>query len=187
MTAATAVGVMVAAVANRRTVLKSDENATNLLCCARLQRKFFTAYLLLMSSIWQLILKHEFWILMAVWAGLMVAHEITGNALLPGFGTMVFILAVARLAMHPMWEKGEQSEDESTQVLFVNTCHGRHLHPVGFGGLFHSGFGFSQRALGSLYLCASDGDVDFHCVAGPREQKKRKHRQRPRSVDESFL
>ena len=49
---------------------------------------------------------------MAVWAGLMVAHENTGNALLPGFETMVFILAVARLAMHPMWEKGEQSEDE---------------------------------------------------------------------------
>lgn len=44
VTAATV--VMVAAVASRRTVPKSDENATNLLCCARLKRQFFTAYLL---------------------------------------------------------------------------------------------------------------------------------------------
>ena len=64
------------------------------------------------SSIWQLILKHEFWILLAVWAGLMVAHETTGTALLPGFATMVFILAVTLLAMHPMWKKGEQREDD---------------------------------------------------------------------------
>ena len=64
------------------------------------------------SSIWQLILKHEFWVLMAIWAGLMVAHEITGNALWPGIATTVFIVAVTRLAMHPMWKKGEQREDD---------------------------------------------------------------------------
>ena len=43
VTAATV--VMVAAVASERTVPKSDENATNLLCCARLKRQFFAAYL----------------------------------------------------------------------------------------------------------------------------------------------
>ena len=45
-------------------------------------------------------------------AGLMVAHEITGNALWPGIATTVFIVAVTRLAMHPMWKKGEQREDD---------------------------------------------------------------------------
>ena len=42
----------------------------------------------------------------------MVAHEITGNALWPGIATMVFVAAVTRLAMHPMWKKGEQREDD---------------------------------------------------------------------------
>ena len=65
-----------------------------------------------MKSIWQFIVKYEFWILMAVWAGLMVAHEITGNALVPAAMTLVFIVAVTRLAMHPMWKKSGRREDD---------------------------------------------------------------------------
>lgn len=65
-----------------------------------------------MKSIWQFIVKYEFWVLMAVWAGLMVAHEITGNAVLPGAMTLVFIVAVTRLAMHPMWKKSGRREDD---------------------------------------------------------------------------
>ena len=42
----------------------------------------------------------------------MVAHEITGNALWPGIATMVFVAAVTRLAMHPMWKKEVQAEEE---------------------------------------------------------------------------
>jgi hypothetical protein len=48
---------------------------------------------------------------MAVWAGLLIAHEITEDATLPGLMTLIFIIAITRLAMHPMWKKGEQAED----------------------------------------------------------------------------
>ena len=65
-----------------------------------------------MVVFWQVIVKYEFWVLMAVWAGLLVAQEITGSALLPGTMTLVFIVVVTRLAMHPMWKKGEQREDD---------------------------------------------------------------------------
>ena len=65
-----------------------------------------------MVVFWQVIVKYEFWVLMAVWAGLLVAQEITGSALLPGTMALVFIVAVTRLAMHPMWKKGEQREDD---------------------------------------------------------------------------
>jgi hypothetical protein len=42
---------------------------------------------------------------MAVWAGLLIAYEITGDATLAGLMTLIFIVAVTRLAMHPMWKK----------------------------------------------------------------------------------
>lgn len=57
-----------------------------------------------MSAIWQFIWKYEFWVLMAVWAGLLIAYEITGDATLSGLMTLIFIVAVTRLAMHPVWK-----------------------------------------------------------------------------------
>ena len=60
-----------------------------------------------MSAIWQFIWKYEFWVLMAVWAGLLIAYEITEDATLPGLMTVIFIVAVSRLAMHPMWKREE--------------------------------------------------------------------------------
>ena len=44
---------------------------------------------------------------MAVWAGLLIAYEITEDATLPGLMTLTFIVAVTRLAMHPMWKREE--------------------------------------------------------------------------------
>jgi hypothetical protein len=64
-----------------------------------------------MRAIWQFILKHEFWVLMAVWVGLLIAYKISGDALLPGMMLLIFIVAITRLAGHPMWRKGEQAED----------------------------------------------------------------------------
>lgn len=58
-----------------------------------------------MYAIWQFIRKYEFWVLMAVWVGLLVAYEITEDATLPGLMTVTFVVAVTRLAMHPMWKK----------------------------------------------------------------------------------
>lgn len=62
----------------------------------------------MMSAIWQFIRKYEFWVLVAVWAGLLIAYEITEDAILPGLMTLIFIVAVTRLSMHPMWKKDEQ-------------------------------------------------------------------------------
>ena len=62
----------------------------------------------MISAIWQFIRKYEFWVLVAVWEGLLIAYEITEDALLPGLMTLIFIVAVTRLAMHPMWKKDEQ-------------------------------------------------------------------------------
>ena len=49
---------------------------------------------------------------MAVWVGLLIAYEITGDATLPGIMGLISIVAITRLAMHPMWKKEEQAEDE---------------------------------------------------------------------------
>ena len=65
-----------------------------------------------MRAIWQFILKHEFWVLMAVWVGLLIAYKISGDALLPGMMILIFIVAVTRLAMHPMWKKDKEAEEE---------------------------------------------------------------------------
>ena len=61
----------------------------------------------MISATWQFIRKYEFWVLVAVWAGLLIAYEITEDAILPGLMTLIFIVAVTRLAMHPMWKKDE--------------------------------------------------------------------------------
>jgi hypothetical protein len=65
-----------------------------------------------MSAIWQFILKYEFWVLMVVWVGLLIAYLITEDAILPTLMTIIVCLAGYRLAKHPMWKKGEQAEEE---------------------------------------------------------------------------
>jgi hypothetical protein len=62
----------------------------------------------MISAIWQFIRKYEFWVLVAVLGGLLIGYEITEDAILPGLMTLIFIVAVTRLAMHPMWKKDEQ-------------------------------------------------------------------------------
>lgn len=61
-----------------------------------------------MGAIWQFILKYEFWVWVAIWAGLLIAREITKAAFLEGIMSLITIVAITRLAMHPMWKKGEQ-------------------------------------------------------------------------------
>ena len=61
----------------------------------------------MISAIWQFIRAHEFWVLMAIWVGLLIASKIIEDALLPIMMTLVFIVAVTRLAMHPMYKKHE--------------------------------------------------------------------------------
>lgn len=66
----------------------------------------------MMSAIWQFIKKHEFWFLTAICIGLYIAHVKTDDALFANIGFVIFMVAVLRLSMHPMWKKDEQAEDE---------------------------------------------------------------------------
>ena len=66
----------------------------------------------MMKMILQFIQKYEFWFLIAIAAGLIIASVVTGDAVLPGITTVIFIIAVTRLAMHPMWKKEGQAEEE---------------------------------------------------------------------------
>ena len=65
-----------------------------------------------MNAIWQFIVKYEFWVLMAIAVGLAIAHEISKDDLLASLSTLVGLTAIVRLAIHPMWKKDEQAEDE---------------------------------------------------------------------------
>ena len=65
-----------------------------------------------MTAIWQFIVKYEFWVWMAIWAGFVIAHEITEDALFANITFAIAMVAIMRLTMHPMWKKGEQAEEE---------------------------------------------------------------------------
>jgi hypothetical protein len=59
----------------------------------------------MISAIWEFIKKYEFWVLMTICVGLAIAHEITDVALYASISSLMFIVAIMRLAMHPMWKK----------------------------------------------------------------------------------
>ena len=64
------------------------------------------------NAIWQFIVKYEFWVWMAIGVGLAIAHEITNDALYASISSFMFIVAITRLAMHPMWKKDEQENSD---------------------------------------------------------------------------
>ena len=65
-----------------------------------------------MGAIWQFMKKYEFWVLVAIWLGLLVAYEITEDATFASIMGLISIVAITRLAMHPMWKKDEEAEEE---------------------------------------------------------------------------
>ena len=66
-----------------------------------------------MSAIWELIRKYEFWVLMTICVGLFIAERVTEDATFASIATLIFIVATTRLAMHPMWKKEKQAEEEA--------------------------------------------------------------------------
>ena len=67
----------------------------------------------MMSAIWELIRKYEFWVLMTICVGLFIAERVTEDATFASIATLIFIVATTRLAMHPMWKKEKQAEEEA--------------------------------------------------------------------------
>ena len=65
-----------------------------------------------MSAIWQFIVKYECWVWMAIWAGFVIAYERTEDATYASGVTLIGMIAITRLAMHPMWKKDKEAQDE---------------------------------------------------------------------------
>ena len=49
---------------------------------------------------------------MAIWAGVVIAYESTEDATYASIMGLISIVAITRLAMHPMWKKDEEIEKE---------------------------------------------------------------------------
>lgn len=64
-----------------------------------------------MGAIWQFMKKYEFWVLVAIWLGLLVAYEITEDATFASIMGLIAIVAITRLAMHPMWKKADNNPE----------------------------------------------------------------------------
>ena len=65
-----------------------------------------------MSAMWKFIRKYEFWVLMLLVLGLYVGEQQLAVRWLGELGFFVFLVAITRLAMHPMWKKEKQTEEE---------------------------------------------------------------------------
>ena len=66
-----------------------------------------------MGGILRFIIKFEFWVLILLALGMYVGEWLMGIHGLGNFAFVLFLIAITRLAMHPMWKKGEeQAEDE---------------------------------------------------------------------------
>ena len=63
-----------------------------------------------MKTLWDFIVKHEFWFLLLLFIGLEFADYKTGEWWISFLATLVFITAILRLASHPMWKKDKSDE-----------------------------------------------------------------------------
>ena len=62
----------------------------------------------ILKSVWNLIVKHEFWFFCLIILGLYVGEYQTGETWMASLAFVLFLIAVTRLASHPMWKKDEE-------------------------------------------------------------------------------
>ena len=63
-----------------------------------------------MKTLWDFIVKHEFLFSLLVIIGLWIAEDQTGDGWMGGLANIVFLIALMRLASHPMWKKDKSEE-----------------------------------------------------------------------------
>ena len=63
-----------------------------------------------MKTLWDLIIKYEFWFLVLIFIGLEFADYQTGVWWMGFLANVVLITAILRLASHPMWRKKKSEE-----------------------------------------------------------------------------
>ena len=61
-----------------------------------------------MKTLWDFIVKHEFWFFFLIIIGLWIAEDQTGEMWMGNLAFVVFLIAVTRLASHPMWKKDKE-------------------------------------------------------------------------------
>ena len=61
-----------------------------------------------MKTLWDFIVKHEFWFSCLVIIGLHFGEYKAGGGWMGGLANLVFLIAIMRLASHPMWKKDEE-------------------------------------------------------------------------------
>lgn len=61
-----------------------------------------------MRSIWDFIVKYEFWFIMLAVTGLYIGDSLTQTHWMSGLGFLLFLIAITRLASHPMWNKDKE-------------------------------------------------------------------------------
>ena len=62
----------------------------------------------ILKSVWNFIVKHEFWFFCLIIMGLYIGEYQTREMWMLNLGTFLFLFATTRLAMHPMWKKDEE-------------------------------------------------------------------------------
>ena len=63
-----------------------------------------------MRSIWDFIVKHEFWFTILPVFGLYIGEYLTRTHWMGNLGFLLFLIAITRLASHPMWNKDKEKK-----------------------------------------------------------------------------
>ena len=61
-----------------------------------------------MRSIWDFIVKYEFWFFVLIIIGLEIGEYLTRTHWMGSLGFLLFLIAITRLASHPMWNKDKE-------------------------------------------------------------------------------
>ena len=60
-----------------------------------------------MKTVWEFIIKYEFWCFFLIVIALEFGDYQTGERWMGSLATVLLLIAVTRLASHPMWKKEE--------------------------------------------------------------------------------
>lgn len=60
------------------------------------------------KTLWDFIIKYEFWFFVLIIIGLEMGDYQTGERWMGSLATLLFLIAIMRLASHPMWKKDKE-------------------------------------------------------------------------------
>lgn len=63
-----------------------------------------------MKTVWKFIIKYEFWVFFTIIIALEIGDYRTGERWMGSLATVLFLIAIMRLASHPMWKKNKSEE-----------------------------------------------------------------------------